>query len=164
MRRARISAQIEGVRKECGAIRDWIVALREKLMQQFDNLRLKGVAEGSQPFILWKNRQYATHRRSYDPSLLQVAGSQENADAASAEDEADEDDSDVNGVRESRRRSRRVKPDAELSIPGDAADRARYEASFARFCEVFPDTFYVGVARPGAHDAREAEAATRVGC
>src|SRR5262249_1380342 len=35
------------------------------------------------------------------------------------------------------------KPDSDLMVPADEAERARYEASFARFAAVFPDMFYV---------------------
>ena len=33
--------------------------------------------------------------------------------------------------------------DPELIVPADPAERARYEAAFARFAEVFPDAFYI---------------------
>ena len=55
-------------------MRDYIVPLREKLSKRWPNLQLKAVATGSQPFILWKNAQLATHRTSCDPDELYVAG------------------------------------------------------------------------------------------
>ena len=33
--------------------------------------------------------------------------------------------------------------DEDLLVPADEAERARYEAAFERFCDVFPDAFYV---------------------
>ena len=33
--------------------------------------------------------------------------------------------------------------DPELEVPADPAERARYEAAFARFADVFPDAFYI---------------------
>ena len=58
----------------CKSIRDWVLALREKMQQQFANLVLKGVGAGSQPFVLWKDRQYAEHRMTYDHGVLQIEG------------------------------------------------------------------------------------------
>ena len=34
-------------------------------------------------------------------------------------------------------------PDADLIVPDEPAERARYEAAFARFADVFPDAFYI---------------------
>lgn len=39
--------------------------------------------------------------------------------------------------------ARRGVPVAELVVPDDPAGRARYEAAFSRFAEVFPDAFYI---------------------
>src|SRR5205085_7813 len=92
---------------DCEQMRDFVVQLRQKLEPQVRNLKISGVHEGSQSFVLWKNRQYAAYRRSYYKPALAVAG------------------------------------DADLAIPADETERARHEASFARFCDVFPDAFFV---------------------
>jgi len=34
---------------------------------ELSNLNLKGVGAGSQPFVLWKDKQYAIHRMTYGP-------------------------------------------------------------------------------------------------
>ena len=119
----------------------------------------KGVGEGSQPFVLWKNSQRATHRTAFDRAALYVPGPP--------------------APRPDRPRDRQGRgwrwcmsvvadllpqlvhdstlpvpfavhelgdtfapPDPELAIP-DEAQRARYQAAFARFCQLFPDAFYV---------------------
>ena len=41
---------------------------------RFPALAVKGISATSQPFRMWLNRQYATHRRSYDPAVLQIDG------------------------------------------------------------------------------------------
>ena len=69
--------QLPGVRAACEKMRDYVVNLREKLGPRWRNLQLKGVGVGSQPFVLWRNRQYATHRRSFDPGVLFVPESPE---------------------------------------------------------------------------------------
>jgi hypothetical protein len=66
--------QLAEVRGASARMRDYIVPLREQLSKRFRNLQLKAVATGSQPFILWKNTQLATHRTSWDPEELYVAG------------------------------------------------------------------------------------------
>jgi len=39
--------------------------------------------------------------------------------------------------------SKKRSDDPDLIVPGDPAERARYEAAFARFAEIFPDAFYI---------------------
>jgi hypothetical protein len=126
------------VRRGCEAMRDWIAQLRAKLQPQWDNLKLKAVGVGSQPFILWKNRQYASHRRTYDRSVLQVEG-MVLATLAKAPDEKDDKEEDEDEAEEE---ERPLGPDADLTVPSDPTERARYEAAFERFCSVFPDVFY----------------------
>ncbi len=127
------------VRAGCVVIRDWIVELRQKLMRHFENLDLRGVSEGSQPFILWKNGQYGSHRRSYDPGMLQVDGV-----VPGPRREEDEDDDDGEAAA----------PDADLFVPSDPAEQARFEASFTAFCRTFPDAFYISERGQGQHDLR----------
>lgn len=105
----------EAAQAGCVQMRDYVVTLRRRLEPQFPNLYIKGNHRGSQTFVLWKNRQYAAHRRSFDRDALKVAGE------PAAENETLED----------------------LIVPADETERARYEKSFERFCDVFPDAFYI---------------------
>ncbi len=98
----------------CGRMRDFVVRLRRRLEPRFENLTIPGSHKGSQPFVLWKNRQYAAHRLDFDRGKLQVGSGGEPNNRAN-----------------------------DLTIPGDAAERARYEAAFQRFCRIFPDAFSV---------------------
>src|SRR5262249_23936446 len=66
---------------ECQRMRDFVVQIRKKLEPQVSNLRISGVHEGSQSFVLWKNRQYAAYRRTFYKPALQVS-----ADIKSASD------------------------------------------------------------------------------
>src|SRR6185369_11700312 len=61
-------------RAGCVKMREYVAALRAKLEVRFPNLVIKGIGATSQPFLMWKNRQYAAHRRDYDPAALQVEG------------------------------------------------------------------------------------------
>ena len=64
----------DAARAGCQKMRDFVTALRDKLAPDFKNLRLKAVGEGSQPFVLWKNAQRATHRHSFNRAALYVPG------------------------------------------------------------------------------------------
>jgi hypothetical protein len=153
-------AEPPGLRARAEELRDFVVALREKLSPRWKNLQLKAVATGAQPFVLWKNKQYATHRTSFDPrelydpedpavkrdlegrrqaraavtawrgSLTGLTGQSPLWGALAVQ---------LDGVH--RRLEQYATLDPDLAAP--AAERARYEAAFARFCRVFPDAFYV---------------------
>ena len=59
---------------ECQQIRNWVKLLRGKLEPAVKGLKVSGVHEGSQSFVLWKNRQYAANRRTYSKLALQIQG------------------------------------------------------------------------------------------
>ena len=63
--------------------------------------------------MLWKDRQYAEHRTTYPGNALKL---------------------DLTAY---------AQTDPALLIPETEEARARYEASFTRFCALFPDKFYV---------------------
>ncbi len=39
-------------------MRDFVVELRQQLTPEVKNLTARGISNGSQPLVLWKNRQY----------------------------------------------------------------------------------------------------------
>jgi len=55
-------------------MRDYVVQLRKKMERKHPDLAVKGIRRDSQPFLMWRNKQYATHRTSYNPDVLQVEG------------------------------------------------------------------------------------------
>jgi mono/diheme cytochrome c family protein len=103
----------EKARAGCVAMRYWVKSLRRKLEPSVKGLKVSGVHEGSQSFVLWKNRQYAANRRTYSKAALQVSTPEQPAE------------------------------NVDLAVPADETERGRYEASFAKFCDLFPDAFYV---------------------
>ena len=120
----------EAVRAGCVAMRDWVLGMRKKVAWKFPNLRVpRGFSDGGQCFVLWKDNQYASHRRMLNPATLQVGGVPHThvipARRNQPEKTATED----------------VDPD--LFVPQDEAARAPYLAAFDRFCSVFPDAFYI---------------------
>ncbi len=104
-------------RAGCERMRDFVVELRHMLTPEVKNLTARGINNGAQPFVLWKNRQYVSNRRRY------VAGSV-------ADLEPDELTKGTSAARA-------------LALPADPADAARFEADYARFCSTFPDAFVV---------------------
>lgn len=115
----------DAVRRECEQLRDYVVKTRKLFEPRLDNLHTNGVHNGSQPFVLWKNDQYAAHRRVASFAFL--------AERPRVKD---------------RRRKEEQPIDGELLM--DVArdlfaepDRERFQDAYDRFCSVFPDAFYV---------------------
>jgi len=102
------------VRRGCEKLRDYVLELRLTLSPKFENLYIEGNHKGSQPFVLWKNRQYAAHRRTFDRSAIYIEG-----------------DAIPDGT------------PPELVLPKDEAEQAKLLASIERFCSIFPDAFYI---------------------
>ncbi|MCA8991134.1 MAG: DUF1592 domain-containing protein [Planctomycetaceae bacterium] len=100
--------------ERCVQMRDYVQKIRPTLSRTFDNLEINEVHKGSQSFVLWKNEQYAAHRRDFDPGKLIV-------DSEELPEETPQ----------------------ELVIPQNDADREWYLNSVAKFCSVFPDAFYI---------------------
>ena len=69
-----LPANPDEARQGCQAMRDHVVRLRKKLEPRPKDLDVSGIHKGAQPFVLWKNDQYAAYRRTYWKPALQVAG------------------------------------------------------------------------------------------
>ena len=93
--------RVAEVKRDCERLRDKVVILRKKFAPHLDKMHVPGISDGSQPFVLWRNRQLARQRMRYVPS----ADSKEEVDSA-------------------------------------------LEAARARFCQYFPDVFYVSDRAP----------------
>jgi hypothetical protein len=62
------------VQRECEALRDLVVRLRKEHTPKIERLHVKGISDGSQPFILWRNRGIAAqHMRAGSGSNCEVA-------------------------------------------------------------------------------------------
>src|SRR3954452_6466553 len=101
------------LRAAVASMRDLVVDLRPRVAMSFENLPARGIAAGSQPLVLWKDRQFAEHRLSYAGNARQL---------------------DLSAY---------AHTDPLLLVPDSEEARARYDAAFARFCALFPDRFYV---------------------
>ncbi len=117
------------------ALRGYIEGLRAKIEPRFRNLVAPGVNAAQQPFMIWRNVQYATHRMTFDPQQLQVDGETRPAPILEEEPGLNQFGPGptppiVNAI-----------GDPDLVVP--AGRRAEYEAQFRRFSRVFPDMFYM---------------------
>jgi hypothetical protein len=124
-----------GVRAECERMRAYVGRVRAKVEPRFINITAGPIGAAWQPLLIWKNRQYATHRRRFDARQLQVAGEPlfEQKDVVEPEW--------ANPFGPGKTLLVENTPgDPDLLVP--AGQRARYEAAWGRFCSVFPDLFY----------------------
>jgi hypothetical protein len=128
-------ANAHEVRAGCEGLRDFVTTLRKKVAWRFDNLRLPGFSPGGQCFAMWKNRQYAAHRRRLNPDALQVGGIPRSRTITPSRPNG--------GMTQDPPRVVTDPVDPDLFVPADAAARAPYLAAFERFCDVFPDAFYI---------------------
>ncbi len=127
--------QAELAHAGCVAMRDYVVAVRRKVEPRFINITAGRIGTAWQPLLIWKNVQYATHRRTFDPTQLQVEG-----EIVIRTDGLEEPEWD-NPFGPGKTILVENDPgDPDLVVP--KGERARYEAAFAGFCSVFPDTFY----------------------
>jgi hypothetical protein len=130
--------QPDALRAKCIGMRDFVVRIRKHTAMQFTAPVVKGLPPGSQPLLNWKLRAFAAHRRDSDPNDLR-----NDTDPPPVPPEIPK----YPGLHQEAAprwaalSARARAGDSDLVVP--AAERARYEAAFARLAAVFPDTFYV---------------------
>ncbi len=123
------------VRAGCEAMKSYIANVRKKVEPRFINITAGPIGTAWQPLLIWKNTQYATHRRKFDPRQLQVEG-----EPLFNQDDVVEPEWD-NPFGPGKTILVENEPgDPDLFVP--AGQRTRYEAAWGRFCSVFPDMFY----------------------
>jgi hypothetical protein len=122
-------------RAGCEEMRSYIARVRPKVEPRFINITAGPIGTAWQPLLIWKNTQYATHRRKFDARQLQVEGEPPFDQRDVVEPEWD------NAFGPGKTILVENKPgDPDLFVP--AGERPRYEAAWGRFCSVFPDMFY----------------------
>jgi hypothetical protein len=110
-------ADVKTVRDGCERMRDFVVYVRGQLVPPVKNLTAPRMNNGSQPLVMWKNRQMAANRRRYNGAMPRLRADEAAVGAAAAF-------------------ALTADPDGTRSVPAT-------EAALTRFCDVFPDTFYV---------------------
>ncbi len=106
----------EAARAGCQQMRNFVVNVRKQLVPDVPNLTTRGINNGTQPFVLWKNRQFVANRMRYagGASKVRAEGLTPDSPAAKA-----------------------------MAVPEDDATLRRFESGFERFCQIFPDAFFV---------------------
>jgi mono/diheme cytochrome c family protein len=129
------AGQPDVARPGCEAMRGYVVNVRKKVEPRFINITAGPIGTAWQPLLIWKNAQYATHRRKFDPRQLQVDG-----EPLFNQDDVVEPEWD-NPFGPGKTILVENEPgDLDLFVP--AGQREGYEAAWARFVGVFPDMFY----------------------
>ncbi len=102
-------------RAECAKIAEWVTNIRSRLEPKIENLEVRGIHKGAQPFVLWKNDQYAAYRqRPFLDHLNKLAPGADSLAIAAA-----------------------------LTVPADSKSADKFRNSVEQFCRVFPDAFYI---------------------
>ncbi len=113
-------------RAGCERMRDVVVRLRRQLKPKVGKLHVEGISDGSQPFVLWGDRQLASRHCSYSgdgfADLKKMADQMREADAG-----------------------------LKMMFAVDASDpegEQGLRAGLERFCAAFPDAFVVSDRAP----------------
>ncbi len=115
------SASTKEARRGCERMRDLVVRLRRQIKPEVAKLHIKGISDGSQPFVLWKNRQLASRHRVYVGDLFAQ-------------------------MRNLREQLKDADADLVKLFPVDTEhneSERQLRSALERFCSVFPDAFVV---------------------
>jgi hypothetical protein len=55
----------ERIRQDCQELRDLVIRLRKESPPRAEKLHVKGISDGTQPFVLWRNARLAAQRMSF---------------------------------------------------------------------------------------------------
>ena len=129
----------------CAEMRDFVVKIRRLTSEVFHAPAVAGLSTTSQPLMNWKLKNFATHRRDFDRLALRVEGEPLPPESAVVLDRAASagitpaDEKQIKNYVASILEGRRNDPD--LAVP--AGQRKRYEDTFTRFSQLFPNAFYI---------------------
>lgn len=136
----------------------FITEYREKLAPVVPSLQgTRGLHEGSQTVVLWRNREVAKLRQSCRQDIFELSDNKsDNQESVSL----DSDQSKSQKNRRGRNRAGKDKPDSSdtpLLLERDRAHLADHldqiKSSYEKFCELFPDAFMI--VERGRHYANE---------
>jgi len=136
--RANPEANLAAVHAQCVEMRDFVVRIRNHTAMQYAAPQVRGLPAASQPLLNWKYRQFNSHRRTFDPAALRNDSDPEPVVPAIPRYPGLHQEA---APRWAALTAKARAGDPDLVVP--AGERSRYEASFARFANVFPDAFYV---------------------
>jgi hypothetical protein len=130
-----LPAPPNNARAACVEMKTYVANVRKKVEPRFINITAGPIGTAWQPLLIWKNTQYATHRRTFDARQLQVDGQ-----PLFNQDDVVEPEWDNAFGPGKTILVENAPGDEDLFVP--AGERTRYEAAWSRFSSVFPDMFY----------------------
>src|SRR5579872_3704680 len=132
--------QPDNVRESCVRMRDFVVKIRQHTPVLITSPKAPGVNANSVPMVYWKDKYYASHHRDFDRTALRVEGEPPPGPLVVTEGPGFTFDLYTRGPAIALWTKNREE-DPDLVVP--AGQRTRYEETFARFANVFPDHFYL---------------------
>jgi Protein of unknown function (DUF1587) len=118
---------------------EFVVRIRRHTEKLFTPPVVPGMNANFQPFVVWRDREIAAHRRDFDPTALRVEGEPMSVDMIVTQGPTFGKGEDIAVKRAIADYIKDRQEDQDLAVP--AGERARYEAAFARFSSVFPTAF-----------------------
>jgi hypothetical protein len=128
------------VRQRCVDMRNFVRRIRRHTEKLFNTPPVEGMNANFQPFVIWRNREIAAHRRDFDPSALRVEGEPPPGEFIVTKGPTFGKGEDVTVKQAIADYIKERRGDPDLIVP--SGQRARYEAAFAHFSSVFPTGFY----------------------
>ena len=128
-------------RAGCVNMDAFVTRIRRHTEKLFTPPSLPGMNANFQPFVVWRDREIAAHRRDFDPAALRVEGEPPPVDFIVTQGPTF-GNGEVIAVKKGIAdyiKDRQSDPD--LVVP--AGQRSLYEAAFARFSNFFPTAFYL---------------------
>ena len=144
--------QLDLARDDVDRMRDFVTRMRKDTSLTFASPTVKGLSIRTQPLMNWKSLAYATHRRDFDRTALRVEGEplpvepvlplgRDGKPVGYGLIGVGPNGEDLTALKAQVRAYGSRMENGDLVVP--AGQRARYEAAFAKFAAVFPDSFYV---------------------
>jgi hypothetical protein len=126
-------------RRGCEQMRDFVVRIRRHTEKLFHTPEGPGINVNFQPFVMYRNKLLAAHRRDFDPAALRVEGEEppRNFLVTQGPPFGKKEIEELKNSIAAYTKARQEDPD--LVVP--VGQRDRYEAAFARFSQVFPTAF-----------------------
>ena len=139
---APVAGRMDAPRARLVAMRDYTARIRRHTEKLFDPPSVPSMNANFQPFMMWRNREIAAHRRDFDRQALRVVGEPApgpelmvtRGPVFGGGEKIIVEKAIADYLKE-----RREDPD--LVVP--AGERTRYEAAFAQFSSIFPTAFYL---------------------
>ncbi len=123
----------------CAQMDAFVTKIRRHTEKLFVPPSLPGMNANFQPFVVWRDREIAAHRRDFDPTALRVAGEPPTPDPVVTQGPTFGSGEQIAVKKAIADYIQERREDPDLAVP--AGERARYEAAFARFSNVFPTAF-----------------------